>query len=583
MLTNYRVIPIKLLKIAPLIVPLIIGIAIKDPLASLYSTMANPAPIMAIAPSSDQLAALADQAYALNQHGKTKEAIDLSHSALRSSPSVARILLQTGSSYASQNNHDMAVHYYTCALTLEPRYISGYIALSISLMQLKQYQKAIEYCSMALKLMPDNLDAHLQLSKAYMDLGDYAKALSHAQAAYDLQPTNVHTLLNLGHIHNKQGTLDEACTWYKKAIALNLNFANAHYNLGYTLRIMKKPHEALTHLLKAEQLKPGYVDAHIALAQTYWGLKEYDRAWKEYEWRWKLLGVDPHAMETPLWDGCDLQGKTILLYCEQGLGDTLQFIRYAKMVKQKGGIVIAKIQKPLVDLLKSYPHVDRFITSMDDVKGTKIDYQTPLLNLPGIFKTNEQTIPAEIPYLKADAKLVKFWQQKLASDKKYKIGLCWHVDPEHELDKSPWSKRNIEAKQFVPLAQISGVSFYSLQKVNGEDQLKQVPENFTVHTFGYNFDEKHGRFMDTAAVIANLDLIITVDTSIAHVAGAMGKNVWMLLPYSPDPRWYDEGNNSKWYPTMKLFRQPKPYDWHSVIENIKSDLKKEAQHMLGNT
>lgn len=563
--------------------PLLIGLAIKDPLYVFYQNYFayQTQPIS----TSNSFAQQLDSGIDLHKQGKLQEAINAYHTALANMPEIARGLLQLAGSYAASGNHEQAIHFYQCALNLEPRFIAGYIALGMSYMQLKQYAQAINYFSIACKIAPDNIDAHLQLSKTYMDTGAYEQALDHAHQAYQLQPSNIHTLLNLGHIHNKQGTLDEAVQWYIKALELNADFANAHYNLGYTLRIMKKPHEALKHLLRALALQPNYIDSHIALAQTYWGLKDYDKAWKEYEWRWKLLGVDPYAMEAPLWNGCDLHGKTILLYCEQGLGDTIQFIRYAKMVKEKGAHIICKIQKPLISLLASYPYVDKYVTNMEEIKGTHIDYQSPLLNLPGTFKTNDETIPAQIPYLKADAKLVSLWKPILRSlssgGQAFKIGLCWHVDPEHELDKSPWSKRNVHASMFASLAQIPRLSFYSLQKINGEDQLKNLPENFVVHTFGYNFDESHGRFMDTAAVIANLDLIITVDTSIAHIAGALGKKVWMLLPYSPDPRWYDEGDKTKWYPSMRLFRQPKPYDWQAVIkevfEEVKKALKKEIK------
>ena len=217
--------------------------------------------------------------------------------------------------------------------------------------------------------------------------------------------------------------------------------------------------------------------------------------------------------------------------------------------------------------------MDKLITDFGD--KLKFDYQIPLLNIPGVIKTNLKTIPAEIPYLKADPQLVNFWKNKLAHDKKFRIGLCWHVDPEHELDKSPWAIRSFPAHLFVPLNTAGNVSFYSLQKINGEEQLKNLPDSFSIHTFGYNFDEKHGRFMDSAAVIMNLDLIITVDTSIAHLAAAMGKKVWMILPYSPDCRWYDDRSDTPWYPTMRLFRQPKPYDWESVSKELTNALKKE--------
>jgi tetratricopeptide (TPR) repeat protein len=558
--------------------PVILGLAIKDPLSYVYAHYTQPC----TTPASG-LSVQLEHGIALHQKNNFTQAIIAYENALKEVPEISRLLLHLASSYAANNEHEKAIHYYLCALNLEPRFIAGYIALGMSYIHCKRYQDAIKHLTIACTISPDNADAHLQLSKALMYCHNYTQALAHAHKAHELQPTNIHTLLNLGHIHNKQGTLDDAVTWYTKALALNPHFANAHYNLGYTLRIMKKPHEALKHLLEAERLQLHYVDAHIALAQTYWGMQDYENAWKEYEWRWKLLGINPHGMGAPLWDGCDLHGKTILLYCEQGLGDTVQFIRYAKMVKERGGHVLVKIQKPLLSLLKSYAYVDSYITDSGQIDDRKIDYQAPLLSLPRIFKTTATTIPTSIPYLYADPHLISFWEKKLArmEEKLHKnhirIGLCWHVDPEHERDKSPWSKRSIDVSLFAGLADIRHASFFSLQKINGEDQLKNISDNFIVHTFGHNFDEAHGRFMDTAAVIANLDLIITVDTSIAHIAAAMGKKVFMLLPYSPDPRWHDEGDTTKWYPSMRLFRQKRFDEWQAVINEVADALKEMAQ------
>jgi len=397
----------------------------------------------------------------------------------------------------------------------------------------------------------------------------------------------MHAWLNLGHMHNKNGTLTAAINAYKQALEIDPNYPNALYNLGYTLRIAKKIDEALPYLHRAEQLKADYTDAHIALAQSYWAKADYDNAWRYYKKRWNMFGVDPSNMNIPLWDGCDLKDKKILLYAEQGLGDTLQFIRYAKILKEMGATVLCKVQKPLIALLSTVPYIDTIITT---IGNTPLDYQAPLLDIPGIIKTDADSIPAEIPYLKADEKLVALWKSKLSDDpvvakdydgrgSNFKVGLCWHVEAQHEIDKSPWEKRSVNVDLFTPLSKIKNISFYSLQKMSGEEQLKNLPKNFVVHTFGPDFDEQHGRFMDTAAVIMNLDLIITVDTSIAHLAGAMGKKVWMLLPYTPDPRWYNEGSTTSWYPTMRLFRQTKPQSWESVIDELAIALRHEINDL----
>ncbi|MCX5922299.1 MAG: tetratricopeptide repeat protein [Candidatus Dependentiae bacterium] len=550
------------LRYGPLALALCIGIVIKNPLDKIYrKTFPQTQP--------DQIDLLLKQGIDLQAAGKLKEAISTYKQLLTTNPAITQTLVRLGSAASELKDYNSAITYYKSAITIAPNHLGAYGALSANLRYTKEYAQAAKYATMGVSLVSDYYDGYFQLSKAQTELAEFEQAIKNAQKAITLQPNNIHAYLNLGHIHNRNGTLDDAVAMYKKALEITPEFPNALYNLGYTLRIQKKTDEALTYLLRAAELQANYVDAHVAIAQAYWSQKKFDVAWQEYEWRWKLLGIDPHAMSTPLWDGCDLKGKTIVLYCEQGLGDTLQFVRYTKLVKEKGATVVCKVQKPLLTLLAQFPHIDKLISSMAETKGMHIDYQAPLLNLPGILKTREHTIPADIPYLKADPKLISLWKSKLAHDTKFKIGLCWHVDPHHEVDKSPWEKRTVTIDLFTQLSRIANTSFYSLQKINGEDQLKNLPESFVVKTFDQNFDEKHGRFMDTAAVIMNLDLVITVDTSVAHLAAGMGKKVWMLLPYTPDPRWYNEGQATPWYPNMRLFRQPKPYDWQSVGNELK--------------
>ena len=270
-----------------------------------------------------------------------------------------------------------------------------------------------------------------------------------------------------------------------------------------------------------------------------------------------------------------LDGKTIFLHAEQGLGDTFQFIRYARIAKEKGGTVIAGVQKPLVKLLSLCPYIDK-VVSLDE-KPPAFDLHAPLMSLPYILKTTIDSVPTDIPYLYADSELVEYWKKKqLSSDKNIKVGICWQGNNKYSTPmlRATVAFKSIDINKLNPLGAVPGVSIYSLQKTTGTDQLKTLAPEFMIHTFDDDFDESNGRFMDTAAVIKNLDLVITVDTSIGHLAAALGKPTWVILPNPPDWRWMLERDDTPWYPTMRLFRQPTPGDWESVIEVVAQELKK---------
>ena len=277
----------------------------------------------------------------------------------------------------------------------------------------------------------------------------------------------------------------------------------------------------------------------------------------------------------PRWDGSDLQGKTILIHAEQGLGDTFQFIRYAKLIKEKNGIVIAAVQKPLVTLMKNCKYIDRVI-SLDDTPP-HFDVHSPMLSLPYALKTQLETIPCEIPYLYANEKLVTDWKQKLAADKNFKIGICWQGNDNYAtpLLRATVAQKSVHPKEFAPICQVPGVSVYSLQKTTGTDQLKDLPDTMRIITFDGDFDQSNGRFMDTAAVIKNLDLVITVDTSISHLASGLGVPTWIMLPNPADWRWMIDRTDSPWYPNVtRLFKQPTPGDWQSMIKEVAVELQK---------
>ena len=508
----------------------------------------------------------------LLQEKKVAEAADAFRDVLKSDSKIIDSLIHLGNSAFQEEQFEIAANYFKTALNIEPKTVSTYMRLGITLHRLKEYQKAENAFSIVITSAPAYPEAYLQLERVLMDSNKLDEALIVGKKGYELAPNDIHACLNLGHVYNKRGETDKAIEMYQKALAIDNDFANANYNLGYTLRLVGRLEEAIPYLKKALRLQPNYPDAHIALAQAYWTLNDFEQAWEHYYYRWQVHGVDPMSLGAPLWDGSPLNGKTILIYAEQGFGDTLQFIRLVKEVKNRGGRVVCKVQDPLKTFLAHYPYIDKLLGK--EPIDEQIDVQCALMSIPGAIKMTPATIPAEIPYLKADEKLVKLWEKRLASDTNLKVGICWSVDPQHEETKSPLSLRSFPLSSFAMLSEIPGVSFYSLQKTHDSTQFRDLPKSFVVNTFNPDFDEQNGRFMDTAALIENLDLVISVDTAVIHIAGALGKPVWVLLPASPDCRWYFEGERTAWYPTMRFFREKYVRDFTAPMTQIKQELKK---------
>lgn len=555
-----------------LLLPLIIGIAFQSHIRKLYA--------QSVTPSYQQTASLLTAGQEEYKKGNHTQARALYAQALSADASTLPALVNYGISLAAQEKYAEAVPFFQTAISINPHNPTTLVQTGMCLSHVQRHEEARELFKQALAIAPNFLEGHLQLSKSLVALKQLDEALAHAQRVTAIEPRHVLGRMNLGYVYNERGDLENAIAQYKMVLTIDPNFASALYNTGYSLKIAGKMHEAIPYLQKAIAIRPAHVDSHIALSHVYWSLGDFPKAWQEYEWRWKQFPKDPRPLSVPAWNGtANLRGKKILLYTEQGMGDTLQFIRFAKNIKERGAHITCKIQKPLLTLLSSYPYVDQFVIDFP-ANLAQFDYQAALLSLPGLLNLTPQTVVSEMPYLSVDKKLVELWHQKLAHDKNFKIGLCWHVDPIHEKDKSPISRRSVPVELFAHLADTHAVTFYSLQKINGTDQLKNLPADFSfsLATFDPHFDETHGRFMDSAALIANLDLIITVDTSIAHLAAGMGKETWVLLPLSPDCRFSLGTQQMPWYPTMRLFRQNKAFDWISVTQEIKKELHKKLIH-----
>jgi hypothetical protein len=296
---------------------------------------------------------------------------------------------------------------------------------------------------------------------------------------------------------------------------------------------------------------------------------DFERGWREYEWRWRVRELNMEFKAAgPQWDGSDLAGRQILLFAEQGLGDAIQFVRYIPQVSQRGGKIALAVQGELIRLLRGTGgdrneisrSVETWVAFGEETPG--YDVYCPLLTLPKVFGTTLSNIPADTPYLFADEAMAAQWKSRMPSDDRLKVGLVWAGRPKHINDRN----RSIAAGKLAPLARAENVWFCSLQKGPIARPEDRPPFELADWTSELN------DFADTAALIANLDLVICADTAVAHLAGAMGKRVWVLIPYLPDWRWMLDRTDSPWYPTMRLFRQPRPGDWETVMQQVATEL-----------
>lgn len=372
-----------------------------------------------------------------------------------------------------------------------------------------------------------------------------------------------------GCIYLKIGRLDEAIKEFDTVIARAPGTIPAHYNKAFTLKIAERFEEALIIYQDLINKDPNYESARIGLSFALITQGDFKDGWPAHEWYLKRAGKYAPELRNLLATN-SVAGKTILLTPEGGLGDTLQFIRYAERLKNMGATTIVFAQEQLIPLLSNCSYIDMLYPTGNPIPPHHA--RATLMSLPAVFYDDEHTMPRTIPYIFPDTTLINYWQQQLANDHNFKIGICWQTSIHNDISRLPIARRGIPLAQFFKLKDIPGISWYSLQQVEGLEQLTQVPHDFNLHIFPNDFDTTHGSFMDTAAVITQLDLIISVDTATAHLAGALGKPVWLLLPFSTDWRWIAGRIDSPWYPTMCIFKQPIPFDWDSVLNNIQQVL-----------
>jgi len=550
----------------------------------------------AVSVKPDDAGAVNNLGIALTELGQLDEALSVIQRALELRPEQAEPHYNLGNALQKDGQLDKAVASYRQALLLEPEHLEAKNNLAAALTRQKKLDEAIFLLREALQSKPDYAEAHGNLGNALKDQGRLDEAVAAYQQAIRLKPDDDAMHVNLGQAFLHQQRLEEASACFHQALSLKPASAEAYCSLALLLDRLGKPEEAVRSCEQALRLKPDLPEAHCALGDALRELGrveeaarsyeeairhkpdhafahfgrglirllqgDFEHGWPEYEWRWQRPDVPPRDFSQPLWDGSPLNGRTILLHTEQGLGDTLHFVRYAPLVRQRGGAVVMEGQAAMYPLLTTCPGIDRLVTQGSPLPA--FDTHAPLVSLPFLFGTTLDTIPAIVPYLSADPERKQRWQNELSRVQGLKMGIAWQGNPTHPSDR----QRSIPLARFAALGELPGVQLCSLQKGPGTEQLAEVADRFPLIDLGSRFED----FADTAAALASLDLIVTIDSAVAHCAGALGLPVWVLLPFAPDWRWLLNREDSPWYPTMRLFRQPGPGRWDDVFERVTAAL-----------
>lgn len=430
-----------------------------------------------------------------------------------------------------------------------------------------QLDEAVALYRRSLALDPSMAFAHSNLSDTLMKLGRYDEAVAAATRACSLDPNSPEALNNLGSALVEVGRFDEAVVALQKALAINPDYAYAYSNMGNVLRNLGRLDEALAAFGKAVELAPDAATARKNLGLVLMQKGDYRAGWPEYGHRWVADGREPRDYPKPLWKGETLPGKTLLLYAEQGLGDAIQFARFVPHLATPDMRIVLEVHPQLMGLMRSLKGVADIIPVWGATPA--FDAFLPLMDVPGVLGLMPDTLPREVPYLAAEPERVARWREKLGAHG-FKVGIIWQG-----FDGTPRKRaRSAPLSCFEPLADIEGVRLISLQKLSPGTPVDPAINRLGVETLGPDFDAGPDAFLDTAAVMECLDLVVTIDTSVAHLAGALARPVWIALNQVADWRWKMQGRNCVWYPTAQLYRQLQDGDWSPVFQDIAADLSR---------
>ena len=546
----------------------------------------------------------------LQSLGRVDEAIEAFRSVIALKPDDAAAHRHLGILLRGRNKAEEALRCFQRVAELEPESSEAHNNAGAQLLEMGRSSEAEGHLRRAVELTPDFAEAHSNLGKALRDL----KRLPEAEACFRhvlrLTPDSLGALDDLGIVLSDQNKREESLECFERALQRAPRRAETHCNLGHAHLLQDRFPEALDHLRLAVELKPDFADAwnnlggvvmadalvradnsgleeaqqcfrraleikpdsaefHVNAGLLHLLRGQFEEGWREWEWRWRLKEASLEQYPQPMWHGESIAGKTILLYTEGGFGDAIQFVRYASLVKQRAGRVILRCPAALRELLSGCQGIDLMVSDAHEVPW--FDVHAPLMSLPGILGTTPSSIPADIPYLFPNPDLAATWRDRLSADTHLKIGIAWQGNPQYKGDRT----RSFPLACFEPLSRISGVHLFSLQMGFGSEQLFEVASRWAIADLGLPFADK-------AAAMMSLDLIVSADTVIAHLAGALGRPVWLAVSYTPDWRWLVRRRDSPWYPTMRIFRQPGPGQWPAVFQEMAAELERLLKNCRGN-
>jgi tetratricopeptide (TPR) repeat protein len=547
----------------------------------------------------DYVEAICNRGAALAVLGRNEEALASYDRVLAKHPDHAEALSNSGNALKSLGRFDEALASYDRALMVRPNDAQARFNRGVTLHELKRFDLALESYDSALAMRPDHAEALANRGDALQKLGRLEEAFASYDRALAARPDFADALSNRGNVLRAMRRFDDALASYDAALRLRPDYPEALSNRATTLQALDRLEEAVAGCDRALALRPDFIEAlnnrasvlqelarfeeslstydHLAaIAPDYAEAQmnrallllltgDFARGWPAYEWRRKLPSFAERGFAQPEWSGQDIAGKRLLLHAEQGFGDTIQFVRYAALAARRGADVIVEVQPQLTPLLGGLFGVEVIAASRDELPP--FDLHCPLLSLPHLFATTPATIPAGIPYIAAPADRIDAWASRLPAGG-MRVGLAWSGHRDNVRDH----ERSIPFARLAPLFDIPGTRFVSLQK----DLRASDAEDFRQCGGVTDLSAELRDFADTAAVIAQLDLVISVDTSVAHLAGAMGKPFWLMLPRVPDFRWQLDRTTSPWYPTARLFRKGHADIWDAVIAGVATELARLA-------
>ncbi len=538
----------------------------------------------------------------LCQAGSPEAAIGAYQQALQLEPHNPDLHFNIGCMFQKLGQAQAAAGCYWQALHLNPGYRRAWINLAIALAAQKEFAQGQACYERAIELDPGDAMAHFNLGNMHQEQGHLAEAIRCYRHSLALEPGNALTLYNLGSALRERQQLAEAADCLREVTLLRPDFGAAysnlgvalqdmgklaqaeaalrdaleiepeqptfHFNLGTILKDQGRPQEAIASYTRSVELDPANAQALCARGAALLQMGRFREGWLDYEHRLRCPQFAPRLFAQPSWDGSPLEDRTLLVHCEQGLGDTMQFIRYVKRYLADAESLVIAVQPALIPLL-AQSGFRSLVSKFEPLPPFDVCVQ--LLSLPRVFETDLNNVPCDVPYLSATAEAASTWRDKLTPIVGRRIGIAWQGRVDYPADRL----RSLPLASFEPLARLRDVRLISLQAGAGTEQLAQVRDRFDVIDVGPTLDAG-GAFLDTAAVMKNLDLVITSDTSIAHLAGALGVPVWVALRVGPDWRWMLDRDDSPWYPSMRLFRQRRIGDWHEVFQRMAGELSRAA-------